>query len=44
MYDSHYNFMGKEEYLKISSDACRVLRTTIERIEGNAANIINSDM
>lgn len=44
MYDVYYNFMGKEEYLKVSADACKVLRMTMKRIEDHAASIVNSDM
>ena len=44
MYDFHYNFMSKEEYLKISNDACKVLRMTIKRIEDHAASIVDFDM
>jgi len=44
MYDVYYNFMGKEEYLKVSADACKVLRMTIKRIQDHATSIVDSDM
>ena len=44
MYDVYYNFMGKEEYLKVSADACKFLRATIKRIEDHAASIVDFDM
>jgi hypothetical protein len=44
MFDTYYNFMGKEQYLKASADACKLLRMTAKRIEDHAASIVYSDM
>lgn len=44
MYDMHYNFMTKDEYLKVSSDACKILRMTVKRIDDHATSIVDSDM
>lgn len=43
MYNVHYNYMGKEEYLKNSAIACQTLRETVKRINQNDGTI-NSDM